>query len=263
MTKMTKIINFANEKGGVMKTTSCIHYAAYEAKTNNKKVIIIDCETQASIDVFFRDRKDAVCIGDALDLYDGENTISAPDWEENAGKVLYYRGGINLVEVDQLSPLDVIDNIKKSLSALDADIIVVDNSPSLGVRLFSNLAIADGIIIPTDFSVFANEGLQHIINDVKKVKTIPVIKSPVIILGLLPTLIDGNDKDQKQRLQDQYKIHKNAIMRTPLRVRPVAKTAINQCKLIWELPKGKALEAKKEFTAACAEISKRVKGSIK
>ena len=70
---MGKIIAFANQKGGVGKTTTCVNVAAYMAMMG-KKILILDLDPQgnATSGVGIRKTKDLKTI---YDLIDGEGSF--------------------------------------------------------------------------------------------------------------------------------------------------------------------------------------------
>lgn len=188
---MRKIICIANQKGGVGKTTTAINLAASLA-AEEKRTLLIDCDSQGN-----------ATSGVGID----KNIIHA--------KNLYHSliGKVPLKDViigTQLPFLDVVpanqdligievefvnlENREKKLrallNALDTayDFIIIDCPPSLGFLTINALVAADALIIPLQCEYFAMEGLGHLLNTVKLVKT--KLNPSLALAGILLTMFD-------------------------------------------------------------------------
>jgi len=119
MSKKTRIVSVANSKGGVGKSIITIHMAMALATQKNKKVLILDCDSQGSIS----------------ELYEFEKSIN---------------DGEPLIEVEEITPRKVQTFIKRFGS--DYDVIFIDvprmtdaRKDSATIMLLYN---CDGILIP-------------------------------------------------------------------------------------------------------------------
>ena len=144
MEKTTKIISVANSKGGVGKSVVSILLATTLAKEKNKKILILDCDSQGSI----------------YELYEFEQT----QYEGNP-----------LIEVEEISPRKVQSFIKRFGS--DYDVIFIDvprmtdaKKDSATVMLLYN---CDAILIPivgNEVDVLSSMDFVSIIEEAAKEK---------------------------------------------------------------------------------------------
>ena len=188
---MHKIICIANQKGGVGKTTTAINLAASLAAAE-KKTLLIDCDSQGN-----------ATSGVGID----KNIIHK--------KNLYHSliGKVPLKDVilgTQLPFLDVVPanqdligievefvnleyrekKLRSLLNTLDTayDFMIIDCPPSLGFLTINALVASDSLIIPLQCEYFAMEGLGHLLNTVKLVKT--RLNPSLALAGILLTMFD-------------------------------------------------------------------------
>lgn len=169
---MAKIIAFANQKGGVGKTTTCINLSAYLA-LSGKKVLMIDMDPQgnATTGVGIEKNNETKTI---YNVIDGEvlaaevvqktvikNLDCIPATVDLAG------AEIDLVQMNSRESIvkHILDEIKDSY-----DFITIDCPPSLGLLTVNALTAADSIIIPIQCQFFALEGLSQLMNTIKLVR---------------------------------------------------------------------------------------------
>ena len=88
------------------------------------------------------------------------------------------------------------------------------------------------------------------------------INSDVKLLGVIPTLISGNDPRQRQILDENLKgKYGPYIIRQPISERPTIRQAMDQNQVVWELPPGKAREGKAELSRLMRQISSRLENA--
>ena len=169
---MGKIIAFANQKGGVGKTTTCVNVATYMALMG-KKILILDLDPQgnATSAVGINKAKDLKTI---YDLIDGEisyeeviqttiveNLYIIPSTVDLAG------AEVELIQIPQREKVikRILDEIKISY-----DFILIDCPPSLGLITVNALTASDSVIIPIQCEFFPLEGLAHLMNTIRLIK---------------------------------------------------------------------------------------------
>ena len=169
---MAKIIAFANQKGGVGKTTTCINLSAYLA-LNGKKVLMIDMDPQgnATTGVGIEKNNETKTI---YNVIDGE-VVAAEVVQKTVIKNLdcipatvdLAGAEIDLVQMNNIESIvkNFLDEIKDSY-----DFITIDCPPSLGLLTVNALTASDGIIIPIQCQFFALEGLSQLMNTIKLVR---------------------------------------------------------------------------------------------
>lgn len=188
---MRKIICIANQKGGVGKTTTAINLAASLAAAE-KKTLLIDCDSQGNatsgvgIDKNIIHKKNLyhsligkvplkdVILGTQLPFLD-----VVPANQDLIG-----------IEVEFVNLANREKKLRTLLNALDTayDFVIIDCPPSLGFLTINALVASDSLIIPLQCEYFAMEGLGHLLNTVKLVKT--RLNPSLALAGILLTMFD-------------------------------------------------------------------------
>lgn len=169
---MGKIIAFANQKGGVGKTTTCVNVAAYMAMMG-KKILIVDLDPQgnATSGVGIKKSKDLKTI---YDLIDGESSFDEaiqPTIVENLfiipSTVDLAGAEVELIQIPQREKVvkKLLDEIKDSY-----DFILIDCPPSLGLITVNALTASDSVIIPMQCEFYAMEGITQLMNTIRLIK---------------------------------------------------------------------------------------------
>jgi chromosome partitioning protein len=169
---MGKIIAYANQKGGVGKTTTCVNVSAYLAKMG-KKVLLIDLDPQGNA-------TSAVGLDKTDDIKSIYNVIIGENYIEEVIRKTLIDGldilpsEINLAGAEiELVSMDnrerVIKNILNRVKS-SYDFINIDCPPSLGLITVNALTACDSVLIPIQCHFFALEGLTQLMNTIKLVK---------------------------------------------------------------------------------------------
>ena len=187
---MTRIIAFANQKGGVGKTTTAINIGASLAAIK-KRVLLIDLDPQGNagtglgvVRASHRQSAYGVIMG----------TASAAD-----NILTTAVQGMHILPSSQAlagADIDLLDMENREFRLRDAlapimqhyDYILLDCPPALGYLTINALTAADSVIVPLQCEFFALEGIQQLTD------TIAIVKekwNPKLeILGVLLTMYD-------------------------------------------------------------------------
>lgn len=169
---MGKIIAFANQKGGVGKTTTCINLAAFVA-VMGKRVLIVDLDPQGNATSGVGIEKHSK-LNTVYNLIDGECTLSDVILRTQIKTLDIIPATVDLagaeIELFQINSREkVLRNILQEVKNY-YDYIFIDCPPSLGLLTVNGLTASDSIMIPTLCHFYALEGLTQLMNTVRLVK---------------------------------------------------------------------------------------------
>ena len=188
---MGKIIAFANQKGGVGKTTTCINVSAYLAAMG-KKVLIVDMDPQGNATSGVGIEKS----GDIKSIYNiisGENNAEEVVQRTKIEGLDIIPSEINLAGAEiELVQMDSRESVvKNSLNRVknSYDYIMIDCPPSIGLLTVNALTAANSLIIPIQCEFFALEGLSQLMNTYKLVKK--HLNPTIDIEGVVLTMTDA------------------------------------------------------------------------
>ena len=188
---MGKIISFANQKGGVGKTTSCVNIAASLGVLGHK-VLIIDMDPQGNatsgVGVAKKALKgsskdvltDVVSAKDAMIETPYQNLWIIPTNTTLAG------AEFDLYDFDESEY-----RMKKALAEVkeEFDYILIDCPPSLGMLTINAFTASDGIIVPMQCEFYALEGLSQLMITINRIKRL--YNPDLTVSGILITMHNG------------------------------------------------------------------------
>ncbi len=198
MTGQAKVIAFANQKGGVAKTTTTLNLAAAFAETGHR-VLCVDMDPQGNLtmsqgidpdtletsmfDVLVHDlsireviRKREIDIACAsIDLAGAEIAMSTKIGRERS--------------------------LTKALRVVadDYDWVFIDTPPSLGLLTVNALTAADQVIVPVQCEYLSMRGLLQLQNTLSMIRE--NLNPDVQIAGILPTMVDTRTLHAREALE--------------------------------------------------------------
>ena len=185
-----KVYAFANQKGGVGKTTTAINLAACLAEAG-ERALVVDLDPQANATSGLGMRANGTS---TYDLLDGaplselakptrfENLFLVPSRPELAGAA---------VELAQREDGDRY--LAEALQHADGfDFVLLDCPPSLGALTVNALAAADRVIVPVQTEYYALEGPAQLVQSINMIKT--RLNPKLSIAGVLLTMADSRTR---------------------------------------------------------------------
>ena len=188
---MAKILAFANQKGGVGKTTSAVNIAACLG-AKGERVLLVDSDPQgnAGSGVGINRQKLKVDLMNVLmegaDIRDAV-VKTAYKGLDAVGATMGLAGAeLELAEKDKRE-----STLKKALAVIenDYDYVIIDCPPSLGLLTINALCAADEVIVPMQCEYFALEGLSALSFTIRQVKKL--YNPRLVISGIVLTMYDG------------------------------------------------------------------------
>ena len=187
---MGKIIAFANQKGGVGKTTTAINLAAALFE-RGKRVLLCDFDPQGNATSGFgvdpRSLKTSIYDLIVADEPDVKSAIVSTKWVDLIGANVNLAGAeldLIMMEGRENRLKGVLDRVRE-----EYDYIFIDCPPSLGLLTLNCLCAADSFLVPLQCEYYALEGLSQLMTTVRMVKK--SMNPSLALEGVLLTMFDG------------------------------------------------------------------------
>ena len=209
-----KVIAFANQKGGVAKTTTTLNLGV-AFKELGMKVLAVDLDPQGN-----------------LTMSQGLNPDSI---EQSMFDVLVHRMPIeNVIEERELdlavSSIDLAGAelalssmigreraLEKALAPIreNYNYILIDTPPSLGILTVNALVAADGVIVPVQCEYLSLRGLVQLENTLSMIRE--HLNPDVAIEGILPTMFDGRTLHAREAVEILQENFGDLVLNTKIR----------------------------------------------
>ncbi len=209
---MGTTIVFANQKGGVGKTTSTANVGAFLADAG-KSVLLIDFDPQGNLSSAVGADVDKPGIYEAL-----TNGVPIADVTQHTtvDHLCIVPSSINLTgaNVELVDQQDRGLYLRRSLAAVKSryDFILIDCPPSLGILTLNGLGAADHVLIPLQCEYFAMEGLTQLLQSIKRVQA--SLNPHLRILGIFFTMYDSRTRLAQDVVQEVIGYFGKRVLRT-------------------------------------------------
>lgn len=211
---MARVLAFANQKGGVAKTTSALSVAV-ALQELGRRVLAVDLDPQGAL---------TYSVG-----------VDPDDLEETVNDVLVRRLPIEKVligrEVDIVpSNIDLAGAeavlltrtgrefaLERALRDVQDiyDYILIDCPPSLGILTINGLTAADEVLIPLLCEALSHRGVGQLLETLEDIRhfTNPGLK----VAGVIPAMYDGRSKHAREVLNDVGSRYGVRVFEPPVR----------------------------------------------
>ena len=211
---MTKIIAFANQKGGVGKTTTAINIGASLAAIK-KRVLLIDLDQQGNagtglgfVRAKYKQSVYGVIMGTS-NIADNILTTAVPNLHLLPSSPELAGAEVELLDVENRE-YRLRDALKPILDYYDY--ILLDCPPALGHLTLNALNAADSVIIPLQCEFFALEGVSQLVSTINIVQE--KWNPKLHILGVLLTMHDKRYSMTRDVEDDVRKTFGDAVFKT-------------------------------------------------
>jgi chromosome partitioning protein len=211
---LATVIAFANQKGGVAKTTSTLNLGV-AFREQGLKVLCIDLDPQGNLTM--------------------SQGLNPDDIERSMFDVLVHRLPIEEVihqaEIDLcVSSIDLAGaelalssmigrerSLEKALLPVktEYDYVLIDTPPSLGLLTINALVASDSVIVPVQCEYLSLRGLVQLENTLSMVRE--NLNPHVEIIGILPTMFDRRTLHSREAIDILEENFGNLVFNTRIR----------------------------------------------
>ncbi|MGA2469333.1 MAG: ParA family protein [Solirubrobacteraceae bacterium] len=193
-----RIIAFANQKGGVAKTTTTLNLAAAFAEAGHR-VLCVDMDPQGNLtmsqgidpDTLERSMYDVLVhqlsIREVIRKREVDVACASIDL---AGAEIAMSSQIGRERALERALVPIAD---------DYDFICIDTPPSLGLLTINALTAAHKVIVPVQCEYLSMRGLIQLQNTLSMIRE--NLNPNVVIEGILPTLVDSRTIHAKEAIE--------------------------------------------------------------
>ena len=209
------VIAFANQKGGVGKTTSVCNVAAAMTELD-QAVLVVDLDPQACLTFSLGYDPDSMepTLNDTVIGRAGlVETIVQHDEVDVAPSNIDLAGA----EVSLLSRTGREYLLRGELTDLldTYDVVLVDCAPSLGVLTINGLTAADQVVIPVQSETLSHRGVAQLLETIADVRRLT--NRTLEVRGLLATMFDPRPRHTREVLRDLVARYELPLVGPPVR----------------------------------------------
>ncbi len=195
---MGRVIAFANQKGGVAKTTSTLNLAVAFAEKRHK-VLIVDLDPQGNLTMSQGLNPDSI----ERSMYDVLVHKLPIEQVVHHGEVDLAVSSIDLAgaELALASMIGRERALDKALLTVrsEYDFILIDTPPSLGLLTVNALVASHGVIVPVQCEYLSLRGLVQLENTLTMIRE--NLNPDVEIEGILPTMYDSRTLHSREAVE--------------------------------------------------------------
>lgn len=213
---MGKIIAFANQKGGVGKTTSAVNIAA-SLGILGYKVLLIDLDPQGNatsgVGVIKKNLKST-----AFELLTTEASVADVALQTKYNNLSIIATNTTLAraeyELGEAENGEFIMKNKLESAKIDYDYIIIDCPPSLGMLTVNAMTACDGVVIPMQCEFFALEGLSQLMFTISRIKM--HYNKSLNVTGILITMYNNRLLHSVQVINELKKHYAEKLFETTI-----------------------------------------------
>jgi chromosome partitioning protein len=255
----TRVIAFANQKGGVAKTTTTLNLGVAFREMGHR-VLLVDLDPQGNLtmsqglnpDVIERSMFDVlvhkVPISEIIEQREVDLAVASIDL---AG-----------AELALSSLIGRERSLEKALAEVRGsyDFVLIDTPPSLGLLTINAFVAATGVMVPVQCEYLSLRGLVQLENTLAMVRE--NLNPHVSVEGIVPTMFDGRTLHSREAIEILEESFGELVFRTRIRktVR-YAEAPVKGSSVLKYDPTGAAAEAYRELAREIVAVKEAQDGA--
>lgn len=260
--KNTKVICFANNKGGSGKSTSCAN-VGYTLSRKGRRVLLLDGDMQLNLSLSFLDEEEVLKIAASEEnLYYGIKNQKnlrgyiIPTPYENLD-LIPSSTLMSSIEYELFAKWNRERILRKGLEEIresgEYDFILMDAPPTLGGWVVNILAASDYLLVPVEASPWGLFGLANMFEFVNSIRE---ITPDLAVLGIAITKVDERKNYFKQTIDSLREIPDVHVFENYIRVDSSIEWAQDNNKPVMAFKRSS--RSAKEYEALTEEILREV-----
>ncbi|ARS35316.1 ParA family protein [Pontibacter actiniarum] len=209
----TNVVAVINQKGGTGKTTTTINLGSALSKLG-KKVLLLDLDPQSNLSYSLAVTTPAATLAD---VFQGEKSINDVLVERDGLWVVPGSNELVDIEISLVTQPEREKFLKSILAEVKGfDFILIDCPPSLSVLTLNALTAAQEVLIPLQMEVLTLQGLDQIMNTIKKVQK--TFNPQLKVKGVVVVMFDVRRKLSLEVLEYLQENVREKIFRSQIRM---------------------------------------------
>jgi chromosome partitioning protein len=243
--RRAKVIAFANQKGGVAKTTTTLNLAV-ALKEQGYRVLAVDLDPQGNLTMSQGVDPDKVDKS-MFDVLVHKMPIAEIVQEREIDIAV---GSIDLAgaEIAMSTMIGRERSLEKAINAVgdDYDFVCIDTPPSLGLLTVNALTAANRVIVPVQCEYLSMRGLVQLQNTLEMIRE--NLNPGVEIEGILPTMVDARTVHAKEAIEILEENFGDLVFKSRIRKAiKFAEAPVRGASVLKYDPSGKAAEQYREL----------------
>jgi chromosome partitioning protein len=197
-TRRATVISFANQKGGVAKTTTTLNLAVAFAESGHD-VLCVDLDPQGNLTMsqgIDPDKVDKSMFDVLVHHIPIREVIQQREIDIAVASI-----DLAGAEIAMSTQIGRERSLEKAINAVadEYDFVCIDTPPSLGLLTVNALAASDKVIVPVQCEYLSMRGLLQLQNTLEMIRE--NLNPRVKIEGILPTMLDARTVHAKEAVE--------------------------------------------------------------